>query len=383
MTKPKDEIKSTGFKGKLENLAKSLRFKANDKESPPKKEKELNLFSSHMKFKRGGTVEALDLDEPEETTPVHNRNNFAVSSIAKITLHKRVEKRKRGSEGPEALKRRVPTEEKESVIAEPESASNRFLGKTTKITEVKQKPYYDDFELEKLTKFTKKKRRRSLNYYDDTQSTESKISFLQKFVMKKFRDLRPLVRRKLRAYYDGLILRRSQLTEADQKRVKFIRDIKTSMKPKGYGPWDLLWEFKQERFKKESPYGDFASYRIRQVIVKGGDDLRQEMVAMQLIKKIRDYFLQDGAPLFIHVYDIIAIDNTSGALGSLTAHKSSSQTRSPLTASRKSTPATTCCRSTDSYGGSNSTMHRSASWRVWQLTRSSCMCCKSKIGSRR
>ncbi len=284
-----------------------------------------------MKFQRGGTFEELDVEEQEEATPAQNKNNLAVSSIAKITLHKAPEKKKRASEGPETLKHRVPTEGKETDVMGSESISNRFLGGVNKISKPKEKPYLDDFQIEKLTKFKKKKRRRSLNHYDDTQSTESKISFLQKFVMKKFRDFKPQVRRKLRVYYDGLILRRSQLTEADQKRAKFMHDIKKSIKPRGYGPWDLLWEFKQERFKKESPYGDFSSYRIRQVIVKGGDDLRQEMVAMQLIKKIRDYFLQDGAPLFIHVYDIIAIDSNSGALGRPSAHQSSSQTRSQST----------------------------------------------------
>ena len=38
-----------------------------------------------------------------------------------------------------------------------------------------------------------------------------------------------------------------------------------------------------ERLRRESPYGQLATWRTFRFIVKSGDDLRQEQLAMQLI----------------------------------------------------------------------------------------------------
>jgi phosphatidylinositol 4-kinase len=52
---------------------------------------------------------------------------------------------------------------------------------------------------------------------------------------------------------------------------------------KGTGPWGEDWDAKLQRIKDNSPFKDFESYRCRPIIVKGGDDLRQELLAMQVI----------------------------------------------------------------------------------------------------
>ena len=40
----------------------------------------------------------------------------------------------------------------------------------------------------------------------------------------------------------------------------------------------------QVNIKNNSVFKDFKSFSIKTIILKGGDDLRQEMVAMQIIK---------------------------------------------------------------------------------------------------
>lgn len=54
---------------------------------------------------------------------------------------------------------------------------------------------------------------------------------------------------------------------------------------------------KATQIKKESPYADFPSYRLRPVIIKGGDDLRQEIIAMQLIHKFKKIFDEEQTEL--------------------------------------------------------------------------------------
>ena len=135
--------------------------------------------------------------------------------------------------------------------------------------------------------------------------------------MKKVKDIKPRMKRLLKNEYDFLISKRAQQKEASLKRDRFEKDMKEAKKARGFGPWELLWEYKQESFKKESPYSHFPSYRIRQMILKGGDDLRQEMVAMQIINKVKDIFAREGTSLYLYSYEIIAFDSSSGALGNL------------------------------------------------------------------
>ncbi|PKI42253.1 hypothetical protein CRG98_037369 [Punica granatum] len=44
-----------------------------------------------------------------------------------------------------------------------------------------------------------------------------------------------------------------------------------------------LWELKKERIRKASPFGKLSGWDLRSVIVKSGDDCRQEHLAVQLI----------------------------------------------------------------------------------------------------
>lgn len=43
------------------------------------------------------------------------------------------------------------------------------------------------------------------------------------------------------------------------------------------GPWTELWREKKIRIKNDSPFSHFPSYQLRSIIIKGGDDLRQEV----------------------------------------------------------------------------------------------------------
>ena len=162
-----------------------------------------------------------------------------------------------------------------------------------------------------------KDKRLSVHYADDLASTEAKVNFFRREIFdKKFKNLTPKIKKMLKSHYDELIVKRSKYREKLQKKAdlgKTIRKGKTRVK--GFGPWDLLWEYKSEAIMKESPYNEFPSYRIRQVIVKGGDDLRQEIIAMQFIKKLQSIFKKEGASLVLRSYEIVVINSSSGIIG--------------------------------------------------------------------
>lgn len=57
------------------------------------------------------------------------------------------------------------------------------------------------------------------------------------------------------------------------------------------------WVETTEEMRKNSPFGGFESFKLRQIIVKGGDDLRQEYVAYQILKKFQSIWELSGLPL--------------------------------------------------------------------------------------
>lgn len=64
----------------------------------------------------------------------------------------------------------------------------------------------------------------------------------------------------------------------------------------------------------KSNFEDFKSLRFRNVVVKGGDDLRQEIICMQLIYKMRDIIKDAKIDIIIKPYEIIVLSENSGIL---------------------------------------------------------------------
>nr|GMD56537.1 phosphatidylinositol 4-kinase beta 1-like isoform X1 [Ipomoea batatas] len=66
-----------------------------------------------------------------------------------------------------------------------------------------------------------------------------------------------------------------------------------------------LWEVKKERIRKASVYGKLPGWDLRSVIVKSGDDCRQEHLAVQLISHFYDIFQEAGLPLWLRPYEVL------------------------------------------------------------------------------
>uniref|UniRef100_A0A7N0VA14 1-phosphatidylinositol 4-kinase n=1 Tax=Kalanchoe fedtschenkoi TaxID=63787 RepID=A0A7N0VA14_KALFE len=66
-----------------------------------------------------------------------------------------------------------------------------------------------------------------------------------------------------------------------------------------------LWEVKRERIRKASAYGKLPGWDLRSIIVKSGDDCRQEHLAVQLIYHFYDIFQEAGLPLWLRPYEVL------------------------------------------------------------------------------
>jgi phosphatidylinositol kinase/protein kinase (PI-3 family) len=76
----------------------------------------------------------------------------------------------------------------------------------------------------------------------------------------------------------------------------------------------LPWVAKEKKYKQASYFKNFQSLRLHNVVVKGGDDLRQEIICMQMIYKMRDIIKKAGIDVFIKPYEIIVLSENSGIL---------------------------------------------------------------------
>uniref|UniRef100_A0A914RZT0 PI3K/PI4K catalytic domain-containing protein n=1 Tax=Parascaris equorum TaxID=6256 RepID=A0A914RZT0_PAREQ len=89
------------------------------------------------------------------------------------------------------------------------------------------------------------------------------------------------------------------------------------------------WEEKQARIREASPYGRNPKWRLLPVIVKTGDDLRQELLAYQLLTtlkvliscgyqlgswKLRNIWLEEKVPLYLRPYKIVVCSQNSGMI---------------------------------------------------------------------
>ncbi|CAK9053305.1 unnamed protein product [Durusdinium trenchii] len=78
--------------------------------------------------------------------------------------------------------------------------------------------------------------------------------------------------------------------------------------------WGELWREKVERVRAASPYSRYSSWRLSAVMVKGGDDLRQELLASQIIEQFSAIFQEAGLPLWLKATKVLVTSSTNGFL---------------------------------------------------------------------
>lgn len=62
------------------------------------------------------------------------------------------------------------------------------------------------------------------------------------------------------------------------------------------------WEEKVERIRISSPYGHYENWKLLAAIVKCGDDLRQELLAYQILAQLQRIWQTERIPLWLRPY---------------------------------------------------------------------------------
>lgn len=74
------------------------------------------------------------------------------------------------------------------------------------------------------------------------------------------------------------------------------------------------WSDKVERIRESSPYGHLSTWQLHSVIVKCGDDLRQELLAYQLLRMFQKIWQEESLSLWLRPYKILVLSDDSGLI---------------------------------------------------------------------
>jgi len=100
------------------------------------------------------------------------------------------------------------------------------------------------------------------------------------------------------------------------------------------GGFGELWGEKVDRLRACSPYGHLTGWRLASFMVKAGDDLRRESVAMQFIKLFEQVWRVEEVDVFLRPYAIVCTGPGCGFLENVASARS-------LDSIKKSTKAPT------------------------------------------
>lgn len=81
-----------------------------------------------------------------------------------------------------------------------------------------------------------------------------------------------------------------------------------------FNPFISLWSNTEKIIKEKSMFKQFKSLSVVSFIAKSKDDLRQEVMTMQLIKKCDEIFKSESIPLKLHPYEILVTSASSGII---------------------------------------------------------------------
>ncbi|KAJ6630818.1 kinase-like domain-containing protein [Mycena sp. CBHHK59/15] len=78
------------------------------------------------------------------------------------------------------------------------------------------------------------------------------------------------------------------------------------------------WAAKKSRIRQSSPYGHLANWDCVSVIVKTGADLRQEQLAVQLIREFQRIWEEENCACWVRYFHIVITGGTSGLVETIT-----------------------------------------------------------------
>ncbi|CAD8155344.1 unnamed protein product [Paramecium octaurelia] len=97
----------------------------------------------------------------------------------------------------------------------------------------------------------------------------------------------------------------------------FVQEGQRKSMPLGQDGQSLFGESakdQEQRIKDQSLFGNLKSWRLVHLIVKSGDNLKQEQFAMQLLSTIDQIFIIEDLPMRLSIYEVISLGPNYGLI---------------------------------------------------------------------
>ncbi len=102
------------------------------------------------------------------------------------------------------------------------------------------------------------------------------------------------------------------LTSLTNKKQEFLMESDNNLRI--INPFGKNWEDIEKEIKEKSIFRNFETYEIKNFIAKANDDLRQELITMQIIKRFSQIFKEAEIPLKLRPYEILITSPNSGLI---------------------------------------------------------------------
>lgn len=148
---------------------------------------------------------------------------------------------------------------------------------------------------------------------DKEKSMEEELSKIIQLESNSTNRIRPIRSRNENLNHKINCYRKSIMNSANytaKKKEEFLAETS----PTTINPFGRNWEEIENEIKEKSAFRNFETYEVKNFIAKANDDLRQELMTMQLIKRFDDVFKNAEIPLKLRPYEILITSPTSGLI---------------------------------------------------------------------
>ena len=202
---------------------------------------------------------------------------------------------------------RTNKKEKNRTVFDDEDLSNNNLGKQITIGNLKNK-----FNKKRSIDIT-----RNLGTFRSAKTINLKRNSNFNFVIKddKEKKKKEEQKEKIQKFLSENIKEEDELKDLNDNNniiddFEIFSNINEELKNVFGKPMEII----ENEIKQNSPYKNLKSYKLINFIAKADDDLRQELLAMQLIKYFNKIFKKENIQLTLHPYEILITSSSSGLL---------------------------------------------------------------------
>lgn len=111
-------------------------------------------------------------------------------------------------------------------------------------------------------------------------------------------------------------------TESDEALLPTVSGVGAAMTSSPHkrsaGGLGEAWKDKRERIRQSSPYGHLPGWGLKPIIIKAGDNCRQELLALQLVRTFAEIYRNAGVRCWIRDFDILTTNSHSALIEAVT-----------------------------------------------------------------